>query len=126
MGAIESQMILGSGSKFSFTLSPQQITSCAPGTYGCNGGFTEAAYDYVKSAPGLANSFFIEYGQSLTESTNTLACPTTKVEAINGQMEQLQGGYAQVIGYKYAVKPCTSGSCKHQDLKGFANALEET
>merc|ERR1712147_615647 len=26
----------------------------------------------------------------------------------------------------YAVKPCTSGSCADQDLKGFAAALEET
>merc|ERR1711972_976789 len=129
--AIESQMILKSGGKYDFTLSPQQIASCTPnqGTYGCegcNGGFTEGAYDYVKSAPGLANGFFIPYGQSLTETENTLACPTEKVEAITGELEQLQGGYAQVTGYKYAVKPCTSGSCEHQDLTGFANALEET
>merc|ERR1712217_273877 len=81
---------------------------------------------YVKTAPGLANGFFIPYEQSLTESENTKACPTEKVEAITGELEQLQGGYAQVTGYKYAVKPCTSGSCEHQDLTGFANALEET
>merc|ERR1712139_586215 len=54
--AIESQMILKSGAKYDFTLSPQQIASCTPntGTYGClgcDGGFTEGAYDYVKSAP---------------------------------------------------------------------------
>jgi C1A family cysteine protease len=129
--AIESQMILTSGSKFAFSLSPQQIASCTPGngTYGClgcNGGFTEGAYDYVKSAPGLANSFFIPYAQSLTESENTKACPTAKVSAIAGEYEQLQGGYAQVTGYKYAIKPCTSGTCENQDLKGFATALEET
>jgi hypothetical protein len=129
--AIESQMILGTGGKFAFTLSPQQIASCAPGngTYGClgcSGGFTEGAYDYVKSAPGLANGFFIPYAQSLTESENTKACPTAKVSAITGEYEQLQGGYAQVTGYKYAVKPCTSGTCEKQDLKGFAAALEES
>jgi hypothetical protein len=129
--AIESQMILAHGGKYDFTLSPQQITSCTPssgayGCEGCNGGFTEGAYDYVKSAPGLANGFFIPYGQSLTESQNTLACPTKKVDAINGELEQLQGSYAQLSGYKYAVKPCTSGTCEHQDLKGLAAALEET
>jgi C1A family cysteine protease len=69
--AIESQMILQSGAKYDFTLSPQQIASCTPnsGTYGCdgcNGGFTEGAYEYVKSAPGLANGFYIPYEQSLT------------------------------------------------------------
>merc|ERR1712019_122203 len=105
-------MILTTGDKYDFTLSPQQITSCTPdsASLGCVGGSTEGAYDYVKSAPGLANGFFIPYEQSLTESQNTKACPTAKVEAITGELEQLQGGYAQVTGYKYAVAPCTSGS----------------
>merc|ERR1712176_192211 len=129
--AIESQMILESGGKYDFTLSPQQVASCTPGngTYGClgcNGGFTEGAYDYVKSAPGLANGFFIPYQQSLTESENTLACPKSKVNQITGEYEELSGSYAQVSGYKYAVKPCTSGSCADQDLKGLAAALEQT
>ena len=77
------------------------------GCMGCNGGFTEVslspqasrlntarrkmarlrpapswqgAYAYVKSAGALANDFFIPYGQSLTQTTNTLACPTAKVQ----------------------------------------------
>lgn len=129
--AIESQMILASGATFDFTLSPQQVASCSPGngTYGClgcQGGFTEGAYDYIKSAPGLANGFFIPYQQSLTEQGPTMACPTAKVKAITGELKQLQGSYAQVSGYKYAVAPCTSGACANQDLKGFAAALEES
>jgi hypothetical protein len=129
--AIESQMILGTGGKPRITLSPQQIASCAPstGTYGCqgcNGGFTEGAYEYVKSAVGLANSFYIPYQQSLTETDATKACPTAKVAQIDGEMQELSGGYAQVTGYKYAVKPCTSGACTSQDLKGFATALESS
>jgi len=129
--AIESQMILGNGGKLAMSLSPQQIASCAQGSgayqcMGCNGGFTEGAYEYVKSAPGLANGFFIPYAQSLTETEPTMACPTAKVQAINGVNEQLQGGYAQVEGYSYAVKPCTEGTCEHQDLKGLAAALETT
>jgi len=128
--AIESQVILGSGAQPRLTLSPQQITSCAPATgkygcLGCNGGFTEGAYEYVKSAPGLANDFFIPYEQSLTE-TQPATCPKSKVNAINGPMEQLQGGYAQVTGYSYATKPCTQGSCEHQDLHKLAEALEHT
>merc|ERR1712232_752236 len=89
-------------------------------------GFTEGAYEYVKSVAGLANAFYIPYEQSLTESENTLPCPTAKVEAIDGPLEQLSGGYATVSGYKYAVKPCTSGTCENQDLKGLAAALETT
>lgn len=128
--AIESQVSMKSGG-LHMGLSPQQITSCSPntGTYGClgcNGGFTEGAYEYVKSAPGLANEFFIPYGQSLTESTQTLACPTTKVSSINGPMEQLQGGYAQVTGYSYATPPCTQGACESQDLNKFRESLEQT
>jgi C1A family cysteine protease len=128
--AIESQMILKSGGKYDFTLSPQQVASCTPasGTYGCqgcNGGFTEGAYEYVKSAPGLANGFYIPYEQSLTETQNTKACPTEKVQQIDGELEQLSGSYAQVSGYSYAVKPCT-GACQDQDLTAFAAALEKT
>merc|ERR1712072_180556 len=100
--------------------------SGAYGCLGCNGGFTEGAYEYVKSAPGLANGFYIPYEQSLTQSENTVACPTAKVAQINGEMEQLSGSFAQVSGYTYAVKPCTSGACANQDLTGFAAALEKT
>jgi C1A family cysteine protease len=124
--AIESQMILEHGGQYDFTLSPQQIASCDTTSDGCDGGFTESAYDYVKSAPGLANGFFIPYEQSLTETQNTKACPTTKVNAITGEYEQLQGSYAQITGYKYAVAPCTQGTCENQDLKGFAAALLES
>merc|ERR1719197_1923315 len=129
--ATESALVLAGGSKYAIDLSPQQIASCAPasGQYpcmGCNGGFTEGAYEYLKTVPGLANSFYIPYEQSLTESSNTKACPTQKVQQMDGPMEQLSGGFAAVTGYSYAVPPCTQGACSHQDLKGLAAALEET
>merc|ERR1712224_927440 len=123
--------ILGGGEKYSFALSPQQITSCTPstGTYGCegcNGGFTEGAYEYLKSVAGLANAFFIPYEQSLTQTTETMTCPKQKVQQINGEYEQLQGGFAAVTGYSYAVPPCTQGGCTNQDLNALAMALERT
>jgi len=130
--ATESQMVLSAGGKVKIGLSPQQITSCAPssGTYGCQGcqgGFTEGAYEYIKSVTGLANDFFIPYGQSLTDSAQTtLPCPTAKVNAIDGEYEQLTGGYAQLEGYEYAVPPCTSGGCEDQDLASLAAALEQS
>merc|ERR1712080_573397 len=99
------------------------------GTYGCqgcNGGFTEGAYDYLKTVAGLANSFYIPYEQSLTQTSATKACPTEKVAQINGQYEQLSGGFAAVTGYSYATKPCTQGACEHQDLNALAAALEKT
>eukprot|EP01039_Chlorochromonas_danica_P005486 gene5486-6040_t len=36
-----------------YTLSPEQIVQCATSAYGCNGGWTEVAYSYVKSAGGI-------------------------------------------------------------------------
>lgn len=129
--AVESQLIMASGGRYDIELSPQQITSCAPSTgeygcQGCNGGFTEGAYDYLKTAPGLANSFYIPYEQSLTETTSTASCPKSKVEAMSGPYMELSGGYAQVTGYSYAIPPCTEGTCEHQDLKGLATALQES
>merc|ERR1719473_1019372 len=55
-----------------------------------------------------------------------MACPTQKVKQIDGPNEQLSGGYAQVMGYSYATKPCTSGPCTNQDLKALAAALEKS
>lgn len=130
--AIESQLVLTSGSKFAIELSPQQIASCTPstGTYGsdgCNGGFTEGAYEYLKSGALLGNSFYIPYEESLTVNAGTtVACMTSKVEAINGPNQMLQGGFAQVTGYSYATPPCTKGLCESQDLDAFAASLEET
>jgi len=131
--AIESQLALKGGDEYSIELSPQQITSCTPstGTYGsdgCNGGFTEGAYEYVKSAPGLTNSFNIGYEQSLTASSTTVACKKFKsqIDSMAGADAQLSGGYAQVSGYTYATPACTSGACASQDLKKLAAALEET
>ena len=48
-------------------------------------------------------------------------------DELTGELEQLQGGYAQVTGYSYAVPPCT-GTCSgaSQDLAKFAQALETT
>lgn len=36
-----------------YILSPEQITQCDPISHGCNGGWTEAAYNYVKSFGGM-------------------------------------------------------------------------
>merc|ERR1711937_715801 len=112
-------------------LSPQQVTSCTPstgqyGSLGCNGGFTEGAYEYLQSAVGLANAFWIPYEQSLVASTETKACPTIKIAEMDGADEQLIGGYAKVTGYSYATPACTSGACANQDLDKLAAALEET
>jgi C1A family cysteine protease len=39
--------------KTSYVLSPEQITQCDTTSYGCNGGWTEHAYKYVKGIGGI-------------------------------------------------------------------------
>jgi hypothetical protein len=123
--AVESALVLSTGSQLRLELSPQQVTSCSPKIgvanpcLGCNGGTTEGAYDYLTTVTGLTNSFNLPYEQSLTATSKTVACPTAKIAAIDGPMMQLTGGYAAVSGYHYAVTPCTSGPCTSQDLAGL-------
>jgi len=129
--AIESQLALTGGEEYSIELSAQQITSCTPnsgeyGCLGCQGGFTEGAYEYIKGVVGLTNSFYVPYTQSMTASSATAACPTAAIDAINGSLAELTGGYATVTGYSYATPACTSGACANQDLSKLAAALEET
>jgi len=135
--AIESAAILATGGEYAVELSPQQVASCTPSTgewgcLGCNGGWPEGAYKYVSSVAGLTNSFFMPYVESLTSNprSTTTACDTNKVNAIDGQYSRLQGDYAVVTNYSYAVPPCTLGDevspCLDQDLDGLAAALEET
>merc|ERR1711916_169289 len=62
---IESHVALNSGLLFS--LSPQQIASCAPnpdscgGTGGCMGGTAEIAFDYIAKSKGIQQSFQYPY-----------------------------------------------------------------
>jgi len=48
---IESDAIRTLGA--SYILSPEQITQCDKGSFGCNGGWTETAYTYVQRAGGI-------------------------------------------------------------------------
>jgi len=138
VSAIESQLILSSGAHFAVELSPQQVASCTSpaspfGCFGCFGGFPEGAYMYAQSVAGITNSFFMPYEQPLVPggSSRTVPCNKEAVEDINGTYARLQGGYAVVSGYDYAITPCEEletgvNECLSQDLDGLKAALEET
>jgi C1A family cysteine protease len=61
----------------SYVLSPEQITQCATGSYGCNGGWTEKAYAYVKSVKGIVTEATYPY-TSYYGTTGTCKVDTTK------------------------------------------------
>mmetsp|Transcript_27708 Transcript_27708/g.61126 ORF Transcript_27708/g.61126 Transcript_27708/m.61126 type:complete len:335 (+) Transcript_27708:34-1038(+) len=61
---IESDSIRTLGQSTSSLLSPEQITQCDKTSYGCNGGWTEHAYNYVKNAGGLESNADYPYTSS--------------------------------------------------------------
>lgn len=84
-------------------LSPQQIVSCDTGgyDYGCNGGDTVTAFDYVKAAGGiqLASDYPYTSGRGTTG--------TCKVD--NSKLA------VQISGYTYATPGCYN-KCTNQDI----------
>lgn len=61
---IESDSIRTLGQSTNSLLSPEQITQCDKTSYGCGGGWTEHAYNYVKSTGGLESNSDYPYTSS--------------------------------------------------------------
>lgn len=90
-------------------LSPQQIVSCDTECYGCGGGWTEKAFDYVMSAGGLASEADYPY----VSGTN----------GVSGTCESFSVSGGVMSGYEYATTPCTSFFCNKQDEDTLASVL---
>jgi C1A family cysteine protease len=71
----------------SYVLSPQQITSCDTTSQGCNGGWTEHAFNYVKRAGGIERESAYPY----TGTTGTC-------KASSSQFVIAVSGYSTVSG----------------------------
>jgi len=89
-------------------LSEQQIISCDKEDAGCNGGDLPSAFDYVQSAGGLASRS---------------AYPDTSANKGKDGKCKSKPAVVNVTGYKYAVPPCESGSCKNQKESDMMAAL---
>jgi len=86
----------------SYLLSPEQITQCDTTSYGCGGGWTEHAYDYVKSAGGLETEADYPY-TSYKGVTGKCSADSSKfVIGVNGyttiQGETNMASYVQSTG----------------------------
>lgn len=72
-----------------WVLAPQQIVSCDSTSYGCNGGWTEHAYDYVNKAGGLAQEKDYPYTAPPTGRCNAnsskFVVGVTKYTTIRGE-----------------------------------------
>jgi C1A family cysteine protease len=60
-----------------YLLSPEQITQCDKTSSGCNGGWSENAYNYVKSAGGLETEANYPY-TSYNGKTGTCSAVSSK------------------------------------------------
>jgi len=95
-------------------LSPQQIVSCDKGgswgDSGCDGGFTEGAFEYVAGVAGIETEANYPYKSGTTGTDGQCKYDASKVAV-------------SIKGYTYAVPPCTSGSCTKQDETGLLNQI---
>mmetsp|Transcript_8728 Transcript_8728/g.12110 ORF Transcript_8728/g.12110 Transcript_8728/m.12110 type:complete len:437 (-) Transcript_8728:1755-3065(-) len=126
---IESQLMFATGDPM-VELSPQQLASCVTTCYGCGGGDTTDAYEYLMHHIGLAPEAYWPYVQGMTpddsclDQTCTAQCdkPLTSLK----QDFTFIGHYAVVDDYAFATQPCNElNSCNHQDLESLALALNE-
>lgn len=116
--AVESAYYLAGNAMYD--LSPQQVTSCTPDMYGCGGGDTVPAYEYLMAQGGLSSAWFWPYEQSMYEGTNTKRCDSKGHNWTYANYFPI----AKVSGYTWATPPCETGlHCNKQDMTALANAL---
>ena len=90
---------------YSTALSPAQITQCDKTSYGCDGGWTEHAYNYVKNAGGLETNTDYPYTTALYNgNTGTCAAVSSK-EVIGVTSYTTISGETNMANYMLATGP---------------------
>jgi C1A family cysteine protease len=80
---IETNVAMSTGKLL--TLAPQQIVSCDTTSYGCSGGWTENAYDYVLGAGGIEAESSYPYTSGTAGVTGTCSSSSSSfVTTISG------------------------------------------
>jgi C1A family cysteine protease len=85
-----------------WTLSPEQITQCDSGAFGCGGGWTETAYAYVKKTGGLETESDYPYTSSMGvtgtchDSSSKYVVTVDSFTTVNG--ESAMASYVQTTG----------------------------
>jgi len=103
---IESAVFQSTGAA-SPALAAQQIVSCDTTDLGCSGGDLVTAFKYVESAGGIDTEEDYPY---TSQDGKTGSCKSSTP-------------VVKVTEHKFAVPPCTSGSCSNQDEDGLKAAL---
>lgn len=83
-------------------LSPEEVVQCDSTSYGCNGGWSESAYEYVESAGGLSTEDSYPYTHA-TEQGITGTCQKSEIDPVVGI-----SGYTTVNGESSMASYVTS------------------
>jgi len=94
----------------SYILSPEQIVQCDSTSYGCSGGWTENAYNYVKKAGGIETNAAYPYtsyqgatGRCASVSSS-FVIGVTSYYTVSGESNMATYVHAKVL-YRYAWMP---------------------
>ncbi len=91
--------------------SPQQIASCTTTCYGCGGGATQYAYEYILGVIGLGSAAYAPYVQSMYQNCGGPSCTYACSNYNLSQLKQYgpdTGPYATLKSWSYATPACTS------------------
>merc|ERR1711939_948256 len=70
--------------KTSYILSPEQVTQCTQTSSGCNGGWTESAYNYIKNEGGLETNADYPYTSYYGKTGTCSAVKSKEVVGLTG------------------------------------------
>jgi hypothetical protein len=87
------------------TLSPQQITSCDPNDYGCNGGWPYQAFTYLKSVGGQESEAAYPYTSGTTGQTGSCKFSAGSIVAPVRSYVQVSQGETNLANTLSSVGP---------------------
>jgi C1A family cysteine protease len=124
--AVESAWAMAGNMLWEF--SPQQVASCTPDCFGCGGGDTVTAYEYLNSTIGLGAASAAPYVQSMyTECLSPVCTQSCDVIPVDEYVAEsaLIGPYATVAGYEFGTTPCYD-ECDDQDMTLLASNVAQS
>jgi len=124
---VESATVLQAGSA-PMEYSPQQIAANTPEMFGCGGGDTPNAYEYLMNeklnpAGGLASEWYCPYSQSMVFPCQDNTCTNQCSGSSQWSVYATSFPVAQLSGYKFTTPACLSGACASQDLEKLRQGL---
>jgi C1A family cysteine protease len=88
-----------------YTLSTEQTTQCTKGAFGCGGGWTESAYNYIKSAGGLVLDSTYPYTNATFYGTTGTCDVNTKQAVVSITGFTTVSGESDMASYVQGTGP---------------------